>query len=142
LQNLVLGQDRGQFGFDVSLGLNVGDGVQVLDHILREIMARMQGTAEDYVLEGKKLRGLGQVPPLSLSVLVHELVHRYLILDQRQVHIANVKQRHLPMHKSLERMRVLLLFYLLSQLILCIVMTGQWRTSNCDSIESLNTPGV
>lgn len=142
MQDLVLGQDRGQFGFDVALGLNVADRVEGLDHVVREIVARVQGAAKDYVLEGEKLRGLGQVPPLSLSVLVHELVHRYLILGQRQVHVANIKQRHLPMYESLERMRVLLLFYLLSQLILCTMMTGQWRTCNCDPIESLNTAGV
>jgi hypothetical protein len=74
---------------------------------------------------------------MLLQVLVQELVQRRLVSDQRQVHVTHVKQCHFLMHEPLERMAVLLLVNLLTQLHLAVHVTGLWSACQQDLVVNL-----
>ncbi len=72
-----------------------------------------------------------------LQVLVQELVQRRLVPDQRQVHVAHVKQRHFPVHEPLERVAVLLLVNLLPQLSFTARVVGLRSACQQDLVVNL-----
>jgi hypothetical protein len=72
-----------------------------------------------------------------LQVLVQELTQRQLVPDERQVHVAHVKQCHFLVHEPLERVTVLLLMNLLPHLHLAVHVTGLWSACQQDLVVNL-----